>query len=258
MVMKQERLLNIEGSVNFRELGGYRSHDGRTIKWQKLLRSGDLSRLTKQDVQKLADYGLQYDIDLRSPSEASWLSDRIPQNTIYRSYPVYPIAQNDHSDLPPLSETQTTADYAHPYALMILNPQSQLAFRTLFQDLLANNQPQKSLLFHCAAGKDRTGVAGFLILTALGVPYKTIKQDFVLTNLVYSTLDQEALRQKLQNDKAEKFVNQMNTTFQVQGSTLDVANQAILDNYGDYGHYFTAAMDLSEADLTDLRAIYLE
>lgn len=51
--MKKERLLDIDGSVNFRELGGYTTKDGRTIKWQKLLRSGDLSRLTAKDVKKI-------------------------------------------------------------------------------------------------------------------------------------------------------------------------------------------------------------
>ncbi|MDN5574930.1 MAG: tyrosine-protein phosphatase [Pediococcus sp.] len=255
--MKKERLLDIDGSVNFRELGGYTTQDGRTIKWQKLLRSGDLSRLTAKDVKKLANYGLHYDIDLRSPSEASWLKDRLPDNTIYRSYPVYPIAQNDHSDLPKVPENSDNADYSHPYALMILNPQSQLAFKIMFQDMLKNDQPKQSLLFHCAAGKDRTGVAGFLILTALGVDYDTIKQDYILTNIVYSTFDQDTLRKRLQNDKAEEFVNQMNAAFQVQGDTLDVAKQAILDNYGDYGNYFVKAMGLSEADLNDLRRIYL-
>ena len=256
--MKRERLLNIGGSVNFRELGGYQTQDGRTIKWQKLLRSGDLSRLTDKDIQKLSDYGVHYDIDLRSPSEASWLKDRLPEKTIYRSYPVYPIAKNDHSDLPQLPDATSNIDYSHPYALMILNSQSQLAFRTLFQDMLKNDQPNQSLLFHCAAGKDRTGVAGFLILTALGVDYETIKQDYILTNIVYSTFDQDTLRKRLQNDKAESFVNQMNAAFQVQGDTLNVANQAIMDNYGSYGKYFVQAMDLSEHDLTDLRKIYLE
>ncbi len=256
--MKRERLLKIEGSVNFRELGGYQTKDGHTLKWQKLLRSGDLSRLTDQDVQNLAEYGLHYDIDLRSPSEASWLTDRLPKSTIYRSYPVYPIAQNDHSDLPKLPEEQAETDYLHPYALMIMNPQSQLAFRTMFQDLLANDKPNQSLLFHCAAGKDRTGVAGFLILTALGVAYETIKQDYVLTNIVYSTFDQDELRHRLQNKKAATMVNQMNAALQVQGDTLDVAKQTILDNYGDYANYFAQAMHLSEADLTDLRRIYLQ
>jgi len=256
--MKKERILNITGGVNFRELGGYPTKDGKTIKWQKLLRSGDLSRLTEKDVKNLADYGLHYDIDLRSPSEASWLQDRLPEDTIYRSYPVYPNAKNHESDLPPLPDKPESTDYSHPYALMILNPQSQLAFRTMFQDLLANSAPQKSLLFHCAAGKDRTGVAGFLILSALGVDYATIKQDFVLTNLVYSTMDQDGLRKQLQNDKAASFVNKMNTVFQVQGDTLDIAKQAIMDNYGDYETYFDQAMGLSKSDLDALKKIYLE
>ncbi|KRN50475.1 tyrosine-protein phosphatase [Pediococcus damnosus] len=258
MVVKKERILNVEGSVNFRELGGYSTKDGKSIKWQKLLRSGDLSRLTDEAVQNLNDYGLHYDIDLRSPSEAGWLQDRLPNDVIYRSYPVYPIAKSETSDLPELPNDSTTSDYSHPYALMIMNPQSQLAFRMMFQDMLANSDSKKSLLFHCAAGKDRTGVAGFLILTALGVDYPLIKQDYILTNVVYSTMDQDSLRKQLKNDKAENFVNKMNSVFQVQGDTLDIARQAILDNYGDYETYFKQAMKLSKADLDDLKAIYLE
>ena len=68
--MKKERILNITGGVNFRELGGYPTKDGKTIKWQKLLRSGDLSRLTEK-MLKSGRLWLHYDIDLRSPSEAN-------------------------------------------------------------------------------------------------------------------------------------------------------------------------------------------
>ena len=71
-------------------------------------------------------------------------------------------------------------------------------------------------------------------------------------------MDQDGLRKQLQNDKAASFVNKMNTVFQVQGDTLDIAKQAIMDNYGDYETYFDQAMGLSKSDLDALKKIYLE
>ena len=69
--MKSERILDLPHAVNLRELGGYQNINNQTIKWRKLLRSGELSRLNEHDGVVLADYGLKYDIDLRSPSEVT-------------------------------------------------------------------------------------------------------------------------------------------------------------------------------------------
>ncbi|KRL97407.1 tyrosine-protein phosphatase [Liquorilactobacillus satsumensis] len=257
--MKKERILSVPGSINLRELGGYPTKDGQVIRWKKLLRSGDMSRLTIRATWQLARYGLAYDIDLRSPFEHEMAPDQIPKSTSYLSYPVYPLGDGEHSDLPIEGhETDQKEDFLHPYEMMVMNKHAQLAFRMLFATLLQNEQPDKSVLFHCAAGKDRTGVAGFLVLSALGVDYTLIKRDYLLTNLVYETSDQHELRKKLQNDNLAAFINDLNSSFNVQGASLDAARQVIIKNYGSIQEYLVKAMQLSAADLADLRRLYLQ
>lgn len=259
--MHSERLLPVAGSVNLRELGGYPTHDGQMVRWQKILRAGDLSHLTRYGRFQLAHYGLKYDIDLRSPRERNYAPDKIPEQAVFRSYPVYPTDdQEDDGDLP-LTELQTQSQATletDPYQLMVFDSHSQLAFRCLFKDLLANDQPKQSLLFHCAAGKDRTGIASFLILSALGVDYQIIRQDYLLTNIIYSAADQDQLRKKLKNKNAAEFINRMNASFSVLGEELDQVQAAIVEKYRTIDQYLQTVMQLSEGDLDLLRKIYLE
>lgn len=260
--MHSERLLAVHGSINLRELGGYPTQDGRTIRWHKLLRSGDMSQITRRGEFQLKHYGLRYDIDLRSPMEQDYAPDKIPTKTIFRSYPVYPVSEGEtEGDLPPnelAAQSEKTFDYQEPYLMMVLNPHSQLAFRCMFNDLLANDQPNQSLLFHCAAGKDRTGIAGFLILSALGVDYQLIRQDYLLTNIVYNANDEQQLRKKLQADQAAEFIKKMNASFNVYAESLDAAHQAIVQHYTSLQKYLAAAMDLTPDKLKRLQQIYLE
>lgn len=207
--MKPERILDLPHAVNLRELGGYQNINNQTIKWRKLLRSGELSRLNEHDGAVLADYGLKYDIDLRSPSEVTWSPDRVPTDIIVRSYPVYPIHDGETSDIPVNQHLQYQSHVEamyDPYLVMVLNEHARLAFRQMFIDLLANDQENESLLFHCAAGKDRTGVAGMLIMAALQVPYSTIREDYLLTNLVYSRRDPDELRKQIANRHANQLI----------------------------------------------------
>jgi protein-tyrosine phosphatase len=259
--MRSERLLPVAGSLNLRELGGYPTTDGKTIRWQKLLRSGDLSQITHYGRLQLAHYGLKYDIDLRSPQERDYATDQIPKKTIFRSYPVYPTdEQEDDGDLPVARlQAQKSSDLiTDPYQAMVFNPHSQLAFKCLFADLLANNQQKQSLLFHCAAGKDRTGIASYLILSALGVDYQIIRQDYLLTNIIYSSGDRNELRHKLENENAEAFINRMNASFSVLGQELDQTQVQLLERYGSVARYLQLAMGLSEQDILRLKQIYLE
>ncbi|GEP19260.1 tyrosine-protein phosphatase [Pediococcus argentinicus] len=258
--MKRERILNVEGAVNFRELGGYPTIDNKSLKWQKLLRSGELARLSKKALRNLDEYGLKYDIDLRSPAEVEWVKDRIPKDTIYRSYPVYPIRDGEQSDLPKqVAWTyQAKTNYYDPYLLMVLGDHPRVAFRQMFIDMLDNSGENQSLLFHCAAGKDRTGIGALIILSVLGVPYDIIKQDYLLTNVVYNSYDQDQLRHQLNHQHVSDVINEMNSNFQVQSHNLDQANQAVLDEFGTWQNYFIKALEFSEDDLADLKKLYLE
>ena len=85
-------MLELEEGINFRELGGYLTEDGRKIKWHKLLRCGSMAQLTKNDVDYLDKYGVRYIIDLRSPEESNYSPDKYPDKAQYFQDTVYPFS----------------------------------------------------------------------------------------------------------------------------------------------------------------------
>ena len=143
-----------------------------------------------------------------------------------------------------------------PYLVMVLNEHARLAFRQMYIDLLANDQENESLLFHCAAGKDRTGVAGMLIMAALQVPFSTIREDYLLTNLVYSRRDSDELRKQIANRHASQLIQRMNSVFSVAASSLDRAHQLIIDRLIT-GTTSTRKPELEQTDLLGSSTAYI-
>ncbi|AVK63882.1 protein-tyrosine-phosphatase [Lactobacillus sp. CBA3606] len=260
--MEHNRVLRLDHGINFRELGGYQTTGGQTIKWQKLLRCGGMSLLSPHDLTYLDQYGLRYDIDLRQASEAQLSPDRYPQSTHYRNTSVYPFTDNRRFDrrLKRLIKRMIIDDSfnAQTYAQMVTDSHPIKVWQHLFATLLANDQPNQSLVFHCAAGKDRTGVAGALIMTALDVPRDTIMQDYLLTNAVFMAadeLDNDTIITEANNgDLASHF----NTALAVEADNLKMVFHVFDDLYGGGRGYLREALGLSLADLNELKQLYLD
>jgi protein-tyrosine phosphatase len=174
-------LLPLEGGFNLRDMGGYATADGRTVKRGTLFRSGMMSLLTAEDEEHLAGLGIATVCDLRRPGERR----RDPTRWCEPAGVFYWSREFDESsgvlgEL--LRGTLPTA--AHMRAAMISVYREILvdhapSYRFLFERLADGHVP---LLFNCSAGKDRTGVGAALILSALGVPRATIYEDYLLTN----------------------------------------------------------------------------
>ncbi|WP_054718256.1 tyrosine-protein phosphatase [Lacticaseibacillus manihotivorans] len=97
--MSPTRILSIPGSINLRELGGYATESGQYLKWHKLLRSGSLGHLRHEAGDMLEDYGVIFDIDLRSDSEVQTRPDRIPRTISYQQLSVYPFVDQQKGGL---------------------------------------------------------------------------------------------------------------------------------------------------------------
>jgi len=173
------REVKLEGAVNFRDIGGYKTKDGKKVKMNVLYRSAALNTLTDKDLNKLSALNIKYNFDFRGPYEVKTAQDRMPDNTIRIS-------------LPAGSENIGDSNYMKNIASMLKSDSYLLGFYTnltpfkdrytpLFDSLLAN-KTQSPILFHCTAGKDRTGIAAALILYALGVEDQTIYEDYEATN----------------------------------------------------------------------------
>lgn len=247
-----KRILNLEGAINLRELGGYPTKDGTTIKYNKLLRSGDISNLTGKSLAYLKKYGLKYIVDFRSNDEQrNWADTTSDFYKIY-SDPVYPLKGNGDK-LAGILNRNSYNYLGMIYQSVVLDAHGQQAYKLFFDLLLHNDQPNTALLFHCAAGKDRTGIGALLILKALGVDNETITKDYLLTNLMYES-DHEIDR--ILNDKSgNQSVNQMNMTEADLDSITSVFD-AIEHYYGTFENYLDKALDIDADKLAKLKAIY--
>jgi len=174
-----ERYLPMEGGFNFRDLGGYHTNDGHTVQWGKLFRSDDLSNLTKNDLDYLSSIPLVDILDFRSLQEKEVAPDNLPR-TVKNSIHL-PITPGNLTDLTKLKGSEVDAVMMNINKSIVTDPKSIKQYREMF-DLLQNPTENTPLLFHCTAGKDRTGMAAALILYALGVNQQLIFEDYLLSN----------------------------------------------------------------------------
>jgi protein-tyrosine phosphatase len=161
-----ERVLPLQQGSNFRDIGGYVTKDGRTVKWDKAFRSGAMPLLTDADYALLGQLDLGAIVDLRSIEEREVAPDMLDDRTGAL------FLANDYS-IKPLFQDMAKSGGENMYKGMelMLVPQ----FRALFNRLLAN---EGAVVYHCSAGQDRTGIATALIYDVLGVDRETILKDY--------------------------------------------------------------------------------
>lgn len=189
-----ERVLPLEGGFNFRDLGGYTTQDGRMVQWGKLYRSGTMVDLTQHDFEYLSKLDIGVMCDFRSREEIQ------QEPTAWKNFaPTADYQTKDYSMREMMSaslrfDQVKTAEQAQEmfkgfYRTSPYRFKSELS--KMFNDLADNKAP---LAFNCSAGKDRTGMAAALILTALDVPRATIEQDYALTEKVANYGQREIAR----------------------------------------------------------------
>jgi protein-tyrosine phosphatase len=176
----------LEGGSNFRDLGGYRTEEGRTVRRNAVFRSAHLGGLTDADRAALARLGVRTIVDLRGVSEAAetphlvdGLSCRIVGAHIEPRLNEKLRAAIDQGTATPFLAMQFLTDHYRDYPRRCAP-----GFRTLFATL--SDGQHRPLVFHCTAGKDRTGFASALLLTLLGVPWETVLEDYLHTNVVWT------------------------------------------------------------------------
>ena len=176
------RLIALEGATNVRDLGGYETACGRRIRWRRLFRADGLHRLTPADRGALAALGIAEALDLRYGPERAGEPACLPESVAsvhigLADKPAASLLETLDVGCVPSAEaarawlTESYAGYPEKYAP---------ACRAILKRLAAEGA--RPLLFHCTAGKDRTGFAAAVVLEALGVPRATVMEDYLLTN----------------------------------------------------------------------------
>lgn len=248
----QRRTL-LEGASNFRDLGGYEGADGRTVKWRQLYRSNSLAALTDADLEHISGLGIRLICDLRREEESVEAPTRLPSANapLILQLPVGP--QRSDSKLyeylwsGEASEAELRDVMKHIYREFAIKFAPQYAE---FMGRVARAD-QLPLLFHCAAGKDRTGFAAAVILEALGVPRETILEDYALTN----EYTRRNLIDKYPQLKSPELFHVM---MAANPDYLLASFEAVDESYGSFDRYLTDALGVTPKVREDLRALLLE
>ncbi|MBI0092383.1 tyrosine-protein phosphatase [Lactobacillus sp. M0403] len=265
MTIKLEnQLLNIKNGRNFRELGGYQTKDGKTIKKHKLIRTANLASLDENDLKYLQDYGVKYVVDFRSEDEVEREPDRVPEGATYDFDPVFSEDLTDSSkgidEVLSQDNKDPKAGYHHmfiAYDDMIKSESAQRAYRKFFDVLLTNDEENRSVIFHCTAGKDRTGFAALLALSALGVPLDTIKQDYLFTNAATTDFVNGFLQKAKDEGASDANLSNIKDLQTVHPKYIDHVIETLQQNYGGVENYLHDMMKLTDEEISKLRKIYL-
>jgi len=241
-----QRHLPLEGVYNLRDLGGYRTTDGRTVRWGVLFRSSDLVDISASDRHQINALGIKTICDLRSERERTQRPD--PQFSTWQSDSRCNTFDLSKQGLAPKSSPDTDWHGTMVSFYGSIGKMYAPQFRALFDDLKQNKTP---LLFHCTAGKDRTGVSAALVLLALGVPKDTVLDDYLLTGKYMDSAPPTfmAMFPELSRVPALK---------DTEADYLNAALAGIDKEYGSLDNYYEAVLNVSAADRKLLRANLLE
>jgi protein-tyrosine phosphatase len=242
--MSRERMWHLEGAGNFRDLGGYRTVDGRETRWGRIFRSDTLSGITTQDLATLRSLDIRSVIDLRSPGEIAYTGRGLVEGSAITLIEVG--ALEDDS---PTSgrKSHTSLDDAYWDYLTL----GSAKFVRALQEL--GHSETYPVVLSCFFGKDRTGVLAALVLACVGVPTDAIVDDYVLT----ATRMPELLR-RLQDDQVYRETLEQTPEWKLRASPLTMATfLARIEN--DFGSAESWALQagVGENEIRNLRETFL-
>ena len=237
----------LKGASNFRDVGGYRNTDGRRVRRGQVFRSDHLAGLTGEDVVRLQSLGIGHSLDFRGVNECAATPYTLPgvQRVALTIEPTVIARMQALVAQGVVPTTEETVELMRETYRDFVN-HNAATFGRFLKHLLEQPTPQ---VFHCTAGKDRTGFAAALLLSALGVDRPTIEHDYLLTNQLYK-------RDARLEGQGHPHV--MKVLWQVQPEFLHAALEAVDTQHGGMRDYLHGAIGLSPQDLVALQRLMLE
>ena len=261
----------ITGSIrNARELGGYCTEDGRTIKKGLLLRSAALCGISDDDVRLLTNtYHLQHIIDFRMNMELVNAGDPAMDGVKYHHYDVLSSLDLDNNEKPDidiksldLAKTTRLAVSAgmlrdNMYIGFLTSESGKKAFAGFFQILLSADS-DRAVLWHCTGGKDRTGVAAMLLLSVLGADEEAIVSDYLLTNAYNAQSIADTQKRLKAQGYDDAFIGKAVLVFDgVDESYMRNATAFLKKEYGSAAEYIRTELNISNSEINLLKEKYL-
>ena len=257
LIVSDQRL-PLSGSTNFRDIGGIPTRDGRFVRWGQIYRSDRLSALTDEDKRYLESLGLATVYDFRSESEAAEDPDYLPSSAEYINNPIL----YDRDDTFNVERRIRSGEMSREEANNILVEANRMfsttvadRFQPFIDCLLENKGP---LVFHCTSGKDRTGFAAMLLLSALNVGRDTILHDYLLSNYYRQELNESKVR-KLRYAaviKRNLDIGTITPLMVVDQRYINAAYDAIENKYGTVDRFLAEEYGLTAEKRAQLIDIY--
>jgi protein-tyrosine phosphatase len=251
------RHVALHGAYNTRDLGGYPTFDNRRVRWGRVYRSSALSQATDDDVAELIGRGIRFICDLRSGPE------RLAAPNAWAA-----VAGIESWGLPPMENVGDSRQLLEA-SLVSVEETRALMMRTYrqipfdqargyahaFARLARDSTP---LLFHCSAGKDRSGVAAALLLDVLGVSREAISRDYLLSNRVRAQIEAAFVADPRHELAARDLSRSWSPLMDADAWYLAAMFDAVESQRGSVAGYFSADLGIDAAGLGALRAQLLE
>ncbi|MDO5086675.1 MAG: tyrosine-protein phosphatase [Comamonadaceae bacterium] len=248
MPLHPDRALPLDGASNFRDLGGYPAAGGHRTRWRRLFRADHLGALTPDDAARLRTLGVARTVDFRATPERAARPYALT-GVVQHALPIEPAVTRHLQALQRQGRAVTPAVMASlmqdTYRAFVHD--NTAAFAGLFERLMESDDP---LVFHCTAGKDRTGLAAALVLLALEVPREVVMQDYLLTNQLYRMppLQDHPLLPRAAQE----------VLWRVQRGFLQAALDAVDAQPGGADGWLRRALGLGAPERRRLAALYLD
>jgi protein-tyrosine phosphatase len=255
------RHLPVQAAPNFRDLGGYRTSDGRPVKWGMLYRSDGLDKLTEQDQRYLERLGLAHVVDFRSADEVKDAPDKLPP-TLASHWTNLPIGAAGLNVRDLMQRINSGRVEGLDMQDLLVGGNARLArdaavtYRTWLHSL---TEPAGApVVFHCTSGKDRTGLAAAIVLLALGVPKDVVMQDYLASNTYLAERNRGIewrvrIFSAFRTDPAT-----LRPLLGVEPRYLNAAFDAMEKEHGSIDNYLREALGADDAFRAALRERFLE
>lgn len=260
------RYVNLQGTYNFRDIGGYKTKDNRRVKQGLLYRSDELCYCTKEDGEVLTELGIKSIIDYRNEKERKGKEDISLEGVeIYYLDPkadAAAIASSDGGELQKVWQMDTlTAEKAKLLMTkqneqFVLAESSKKSYRRMLDIIL--DETKVPMVQHCRGGKDRTGYGAALILLLLGVEEETVLEDYMLTNYYKKEKNEKSLRALMEETGSEDLVLAVRYLKEANREFLLTALALIRSDYGTAEAYARQELSMTTEELEKLRGMYLE
>ncbi|MFJ3976230.1 tyrosine-protein phosphatase [Streptomyces sp. NPDC090021] len=239
-----DRLIKLDGTANFRDAGGYRTGTGQWVRMGEVYRSDALDKLTSEDLAKLQRLRVRTVFDLRMQDERTKDADKVPAGAAYVVADVF--AGSGSFQTMPRTPEEAVEAMIDAERAMVSGEGGKKAYAQVLDGI--ERDRARSVLFHCTAGKDRTGWAGAALLTALGVPRETVEADYLASN-DYRRAANDAILSHLPAQQAAVY----KPLLDVRPEYLNAGYEEVEDRYGSFDRYLRDGLGIDARELKQLK-----